>query len=1136
MNRQLSRATILQMQRIQGNRATRAMLQRLNDDEERFDDANGIPNFQAVDVDDIQRIPDVQRQATANASATRQQMQVQSSASMQNMRQQWQQLQQTTAASADALDMQSKADIRQLRGDAQKIGQGVQAYNAQAVQVHVTQLQARAIAAQKRTRDRTAALMTNTQTQWKSLQSTHVASTKQIDQQVTRTTSTAAHSKPQSLWQRFKGGVAAAGRFVARGASYVTQGIMSFAGRIRRRIGMMWQSMQRSFSRLKEWAKRRVNALLGRMKQLWSYIKQFNPARLIKILKKFGGMLRALQVAVQDPTAANKPIIDRIQEKLEAQLPQAAMQKAGELMQNGSSVPQPSVPQQSPGKGGMVQRYMTTLPQGLVAELRDPVPSSTIIFTIMPHLIKNNAAQLWGNLWHVIKDAVFTFFWPWPAVGRELSGIGSDMGRIFTRLTTPGMGFLRHLLDVPILLMKRINAIAMHLAGWFTMGVTILGAAAGGLIGSLLGPAGTALGAISGAGAGLGLAAGVGEALLAVYVGTEAASFLKAWTDLSTQRQTKAEQAEDLNTMSNNALGIGITVVMLAVPYLGAGIARKFSKQIAGRLANMPRTMAFLEGMQSGFDAGAINRRLWQGAKQRIGNARDALSNKWSGVKQGITKFFSVGEDGKPLAIVPAKGIIKSVGPSKAGSTTTSTKPSGIPSGTPSSSSANPVSTTTGHGSSPPTKPPSRSGHGGSSSQPPRPTQTHDAAKKLVTTLETQIEALETQIQQESRLQFLRNRLAELGDADLTEICSILGRMPKSRLSREALQRRTLELLSKSMTDKQSQKILRFIPETGDTVTNPRLEQLRSQQNALRQQREAWQRYLDGTGKSPLEDQQLTMPNSQSHGNLDPARPMPIYHPTSTSPQSKPTRGMNHATDAPDLKQVGSTNYRAIDESLLQYPTKEQIGGGRKTVNRVEHVFLHGSDDVSKTLHGIFTGDGQSVVKLIESNFVQILKGEIKGVLNGEAMAFTIQLPEAIGVMGGSQSRGSVLNTLTLVIRFDGLKGPRSAQAPYFQVISAYPSGPFSTHSVGKLVPPPPTNAAKTASTSPTTLANLSRQQRQQIINAQNLMQSTTPIQSQPSGNIYELMLQLPNSDKRTVNNVIKAVNRIKDFKVPELK
>ena len=108
--------------------------------------------------------------------------------------------------------------------------------------------------------------------------------------------------------------------------------------------------------------------------------------------------------------------------------------------------------------------------------------------------------------------------------------------------------------------------------------------------------------------------------------------------------------------------------------------------------------------------------------------------------------------------------------------------------------------------------------------------------------------------------------------------------------------------------------------------------------------------------------------------------------------------------------------------------------------HRLDHVMQHAEDDPSKKVHGVFEGDRETILALIDEAFLLALKRrkEARSELQNGRRVYTVRLNRRIGYVGGqdgSRQRNPECRFLRLVVEEDDDSEP--------VVVSAYPTRSF---------------------------------------------------------------------------------------------
>jgi phage-related protein len=336
---------------------------------------------------------------------------------------------------------------------------------------------------------------------------------------------------------------------------------------------------------------------------------------LVEKVLKFAPVLRSIADAVKNPEAAMMPLVSGVAGKLEREMPAKALdtgrqrldQLGGRPKAAGVSTPATKV-MRSPVPSAVGTKTDTSK-QRTTASLGE-------IWNGFVRQIKAKWASL--NVWQMVKDMFWTLLWPWPAIGREVSGLWSDVRSTFGSLFAirnvldDPLGALHdlwtnflHLLDVPLVVWRRLNNILMSLMGWVTIALVILGAVGGSFAGTVIGgilaalptlgaaapeggAAGAGAGGLAGAGAGWAASMAIGEVLLVSFVGAELTNIAKKLTDLTTGELTSNEKEEDYSGIADSLIGLGVTAVLVLIGW----IASRLAAMIKGAIARIrgPRT------------------------------------------------------------------------------------------------------------------------------------------------------------------------------------------------------------------------------------------------------------------------------------------------------------------------------------------------------------------------------------------------------------------------------------------------------------------------------------------------------------------------------------------------------------------
>lgn len=429
----------------------------------------------------------------------------------------------------------------------------------------------------------------------------------------------------QSMWSGLQSRFSGMWERVRSAASSLWDGI-------RQRASSAWDTIGNAWSGVRSWVGKQVGRLVGGLSSVWGRIKSFSIGRLVEVLTKAVPFVQAIRQALADPEGTAMPIVQPIADQLQAQLPgkseQEGHQKISEFSSSGSISP----PQIGAGAtaGGTVQRSLASRGS-----------SSANIVRRTPERTTAGFGEVWDGFYHAmseklagldvlkaVKDALFTLIWPFPAAEHEFDEMFKEVGNRVDRLFSPRglseplnmlkdlISNLSHLVDIPMIIIRRLTNVGMHFMGWITiasvlvgaglgavaggLGGTAIGGIAGGILGFGAGAApgaavggvgGAATGAWAGAGAGLAAATSIGIGLLVIFAGAQIFSIQKALADLFGAPQTKDEKDDDYNQLADSLIGLVVTAILAGVLWL----ASKVAGAIMGLLR---RVVARLRGKQ----------------------------------------------------------------------------------------------------------------------------------------------------------------------------------------------------------------------------------------------------------------------------------------------------------------------------------------------------------------------------------------------------------------------------------------------------------------------------------------------------------------------------------------------------------
>ncbi|WP_127792557.1 hypothetical protein [Agromyces sp. LHK192] len=405
-----------------------------------------------------------------------------------------------------------------------------------------------------------------------------------------------AWSTAQSGWQRtkdFAGGVASSVVSGARRAWDAASGAASAA----------WDAAGRTWRTAKDGIGAAADAVTGGVRSFVHRVRSFSVTSIVAKLRKYAEAVTGLRTVVGDPMSTIEPYAAGIAGKLDAGMPAAA-----------SDAVAPHVSAAAGGGGAVapvaapVQRQATAAP----TEVERTTSSGGEVWAGLGAAFSEKWAKL--DVKKMALDALKSIVWPWPKIGEELTGIGTDLSKAAGNLFMPRNLFdhpaqffhdlwsdVMKLLDFPLILWRRLNNIALLLLGPITIVLTVIGFIGGSLAGTVLGGiagalAGVGIGAapgagvgfagggVGGAGLGFGVAMGLGQAFLVSFAAGEVTALVKVLVDLFTTRQTRQEKADDYNTAADSGLALGITGILVGLGWIGGRIASACASVLRGFL------------------------------------------------------------------------------------------------------------------------------------------------------------------------------------------------------------------------------------------------------------------------------------------------------------------------------------------------------------------------------------------------------------------------------------------------------------------------------------------------------------------------------------------------------------------------
>ena len=407
---------------------------------------------------------------------------------------------------------------------------------------------------------------------------------------------------------------------------------------IRERLAAAWNNLKDRASalfsrivslwtRLKQSVAAQVARVITAARSFWNRLSGFSIGSLLEKVERYSKFVRVISQAAQDPDGIMKPMVDGITKKLQAAMPAKAIEVGTQRLNEAQGRSAPPAPQ----PGVVIQRQPISPATPAVAPTTSPPatasPARTTdwgeVWAGFVAAIKYKWALV--DLWQLVKDMLRSIIWPWPSVWKELLGLWDDLKYFVGSFFVPRSpladfwGFLHdlwsdlmHLLELPLAIGRRLTNIGLLLMGWVTLALVILGFIGGEVVGGIIGAiagffaggvgaipgaaAGAGVGGPAGAGIGFGVAMGIGEVFVLAYLGFQGATIEKTLLTLETALQTDEEKDRDYGVLADSLIGVGVTLVLLAIGYLASRLAGTIVGAIEGKV---PSVSAFLRGLRS---------------------------------------------------------------------------------------------------------------------------------------------------------------------------------------------------------------------------------------------------------------------------------------------------------------------------------------------------------------------------------------------------------------------------------------------------------------------------------------------------------------------------------------------------------
>jgi hypothetical protein len=299
--------------------------------------------------------------------------------------------------------------------------------------------------------------------------------------------------------------------------------------------------------------------------------------KVVKTVRDIKNAWKFVKKVTEDPKGFIQPVVDQLAAKLNTEVPPKAIELGRQKIQENFTGDQAHS-----SVNGVIQRQPETS-----TSVERTVRSTASLHEVYEG-VKKAIGEAWGklNIGAMLWDSFVNMFWP-PAtiraIGHEFYELWTnDWANAASSLFMPRniledpAGFLHDiwsniliLLDFPLALWRRLNAVLMLLLGYVTLILVIAGALGIGGIGAVAGAGvGAAPGGLVGAGAGLAIAGTLGLVVLASYFAAEILTVEKIILELFTARQTQVQKDRDYVQIVGSVIGMAIAAVLLVIAWL----------------------------------------------------------------------------------------------------------------------------------------------------------------------------------------------------------------------------------------------------------------------------------------------------------------------------------------------------------------------------------------------------------------------------------------------------------------------------------------------------------------------------------------------------------------------------------------
>ncbi len=352
-------------------------------------------------------------------------------------------------------------------------------------------------------------------------------------------------------------------------------------------VSNLWSKIKKFISDLMERLNKFVKGILDSIDSFLTNIVSKGIKRIIKTVRDIQEAWQFVKKIASDPEGYARPHINQATEKLNAEAPPKAVSLGEEKLQENFQV------DASSGNEIVIQRQPA----------KSKANRSTASFSEVLQGFGDAISKAWSGLdiGDMLWQAVVNIFWPpatFRAIGHEFSELWhTDWANASDSLFMPRNiaddfgGFLHDvwsnilvLLDFPLALWRRLNAILMLLLGFVTLLLLFIGAIGGGVIGAGAGGAGAIPGALAGMGVALEIVAPAGLGLLASYFAAEGITVVKSFVDLFSARQTQTEKNRDYTQIAGSLIGMAAAAILVAILFL----LSSFVSAVVGRIKGAP--------------------------------------------------------------------------------------------------------------------------------------------------------------------------------------------------------------------------------------------------------------------------------------------------------------------------------------------------------------------------------------------------------------------------------------------------------------------------------------------------------------------------------------------------------------------